>query len=86
MLGNGLQRIVVDRTNLAGLYDFDLQFVPDQLAGGSPANGPVRMYIVGKDVPPLTTAIQEQLGLKLETARGAVEYVAIETIDRPSED
>lgn len=86
MLGPRVQRIVVDKTGLSGLYDFDLQFLPDPVAGGAAADGPVRMYLVAKDVPLLTTAIQEQLGLKLQAARGSVEYVVIENIERPSED
>jgi uncharacterized protein (TIGR03435 family) len=43
------------------------------------------MYLVTADVPPLLTAIQEQLGLKLQPARRAVEYAVIEGIERPSE-
>jgi uncharacterized protein (TIGR03435 family) len=86
MLGPRVQRIVVDKTGLTGLYDFDLQFLPDPLAGGGAADGPVRVYLVARDVPTLTTAIQEQLGLKLQAARGSVEYVVIENIERPSED
>jgi uncharacterized protein (TIGR03435 family) len=82
-----VQRIVVDKTGLTGLHDFDLQFLPDPLAGNAgPVGVPIRMYIVRDDVPPLITAIQEQLGLKLQAARGPVEYVAIESIERPSED
>jgi uncharacterized protein (TIGR03435 family) len=86
MLTPRVQRIVVDNTGLTGLYDFDLQFVPDPLTAGAAAAGPIRMYLVAADVPPLLTAIQEQLGLKLLPARGAVEYVVIESIERPSED
>jgi uncharacterized protein (TIGR03435 family) len=78
-----VQRIVVDNTGLTGVYDFDLQFLPDQ---GYVRGLPVRMYLVAADVPPLLTAIQEQLGLKLQPARGPVEYVVIESIARPSED
>jgi uncharacterized protein (TIGR03435 family) len=85
MLGPRVQRIVVDKTSLTGLYDFDLQFQPDQPVGGTRPDGPVRVYLVAADVPPLMTAIQDQLGLKLQAARGAVEYVVIESIQRPSE-
>ena len=85
MLVPRVQRIVVDNTGLTGLYDFDLQFLPDQGYGRAGA-GPVRVYLVAADVPPLLTAIQEQLGLKLQPARGPVEYVVIESIERPSED
>jgi uncharacterized protein (TIGR03435 family) len=86
MLGPRVQRIVVDNTGLTGLYDFDLQFLPDPLTAGAAAGGPVRMYLVAPDVPTLMTAVQEQLGLKLQPARGAVEYVVIEGIERPLED
>ena len=88
MLGPRVQRIVVDKTDLTGLYDFDLQFLPERGFGraDSAASGPIRMYPVAADVPPLLTALQEQLGLKLQPARGAVEYVVIESVERPSED
>jgi uncharacterized protein (TIGR03435 family) len=86
LLGPRVQRLVVDNTGLTGLYDFDLQFLPDPLAADGGAAGPVRMYLVAPDVPTLMTAIQEQLGLKLQPTRGAVEYVVIESIERPSED
>ena len=83
LLAPRVQRIVLDKTGLAGLHDFDLQFQPDSYVGG---DGPIRMYAISKDVPPLTTAIQEQLGLRLQPARGAVDYVVIESIQPPSED
>jgi len=85
MLTPLVQRIVVDNTGLTGLYDFDLQFLPEQGYGRAGGDNPVRMYLVAADVPPLMTAIREQLGLKLQPARGAVEYVVIESIDRPSD-
>jgi uncharacterized protein (TIGR03435 family) len=87
MLGPTLQRIVVDKTGLTGLHDFDLQFLPDPLTSNAGRVGvPIRMYLVRNDVPPLMTAIQEQLGLKLQAARGPVDHVVIESIERPSED
>jgi uncharacterized protein (TIGR03435 family) len=79
-----VQRTVVDHTGLTGLYDFDLQFQPEPPAAG--ATGPLRMYFVAVDVPPLMTAIQEQLGLKLQPTRGPAEYLVIDRIERPSED
>jgi uncharacterized protein (TIGR03435 family) len=86
MLGPRVQRIVVDKTDLSGLHDFDLQFQPDQPYGRPAADGPIRMYLVAADVPPLMTAIQDQLGLKLQAARGPVEHLVIESIEPPSED
>ena len=86
LLAPQVQRMVVDKTGLTGLYDFDLQFLPDPLGDSGTPGVPVRMLRVVNDVPPLMTAIEQQLGLTLQAARGAVEYVVIEGIERPSED
>jgi len=78
MLGNiGLGRQVVDRTSLTGKYDFELQWSSDNGRPASDAPG---------DPPGVFTALQEQLGLKLESGRGPVEFVVIDSIDRPSPD
>jgi uncharacterized protein (TIGR03435 family) len=87
MLVPQVQRMVVDKTGLTGLYDFDLQFLPDPVGGGRTADGAVVRFLpAGDDVPPLMTAIEQQLGLKLQATRGAVEYLVIESIERPMED
>ena len=73
-------RDVHDQTGLTGVFDFDLTFVPANpvAAPGSPRpNG---------DGPALTTALQEQLGLKLESARGPVEVLVIDAVTRPTPD
>jgi uncharacterized protein (TIGR03435 family) len=86
MLVPRVERIVVDNTGLVGLHDFDLQFQADP-STFRPAAGrlPLLHYQASAGVPPLLTAIEEQLGLKLQPARAAVEYVVIESIERPSE-
>lgn len=87
MLGNQVQRIVVDKTGLTGPYSFELEFMPDQIPnnpGGPLVNGAVPAP--PPDAPTLFTALQEQLGLKLEPSRGPVEVVVIESAERPSED
>jgi uncharacterized protein (TIGR03435 family) len=61
----GLDRPVVDRTGLTGTYDVDVQWNPD------PAS---------QDVPGVFTAIQEQLGLRLQPERGAVDVFVIEAV------
>jgi uncharacterized protein (TIGR03435 family) len=73
-------RPVVDRTGLTAKYDFDLEFSPDESLFGGVLRG-------GGDGtrPGLFAAIQEQLGLKLESTRGLVDSIVIEKIDRPSE-
>src|SRR5215471_17230224 len=58
-LGGLLGRIVVDKTGLQGLYDLELKWEADTATSPSDDSG-----------PSIFTAIQEQLGLKLESARG----------------
>jgi uncharacterized protein (TIGR03435 family) len=75
-------RIVVDKTGLTGGYDFALRWMPDQ--GGEPpdASG---LPLQDDSGPSIFTALQEQLGLKLEPAKGPVEMLVIEHVERPSE-
>jgi uncharacterized protein (TIGR03435 family) len=87
----GINRVVVDRTGLEGPYDIDLQWTPDQLpartAGGAP-DGPIRVNGADVDLngPSIFTAIQEQLGLKLESTKGPVHVVVIDAADQPTDD
>jgi uncharacterized protein (TIGR03435 family) len=72
-LAGQLQRPVVDRTGLSGPHDVDLTFALDAAV------------LAGTDAPPLMTALREQLGLRLESARAPVEVLVIERIEPPSE-
>ena len=77
-------RQVVDRTGLAGDWSFELSFAPP--AGGPPPPPGVELPPVDANAPDLFTAIQEQLGLKLEATKGMVDVLIIESIERPTED
>ena len=86
-----VQRSVVDRTGLSGDFDFALKWTPDQLPprpAGMPANERIR--INGAEIDPngpsIFTAVQEQLGLKLDAQRGPVEVLVIDRIERPTPD
>ncbi len=75
-----LDRPVLNRTGLQGRYDFDLQWAPDESQFGgeipaAPANAPD---------PPFFTAIREQLGLRIEHARGPVEALIIDRAEPPT--
>jgi uncharacterized protein (TIGR03435 family) len=75
----GLSRMVLDRTGLKGQFDFELRWTPDNLrapAGQAQAN----------DAPSIFAALQEQLGLRLESQRGPVEFVVVDSIERPTPD
>jgi uncharacterized protein (TIGR03435 family) len=79
-----LGRVVVDKTGLTGRYDFTLQWTPDQ---GPMSSGPS----AGSAPPPesagasLFTAIQEQLGLKLEAQKAPMPFLVIKHVEKPSE-
>ncbi|MNC86456.1 hypothetical protein D3C83_21220 [compost metagenome] len=73
-------RIVEDRTGLAGGFDFDLEFARDPAAAPAGALPPP-----DADLPSIFTALQEQLGLKLEAARAPVEVLVIDRVERPTE-
>ncbi len=71
-------RMVVDRTGLTGSWDFDLTFAPENRGPDAPPPDP--------NAPSFFTAIQEQLGLKLEATKGPVDVVVIDGIEKPAED
>jgi uncharacterized protein (TIGR03435 family) len=80
-LSDELGRKVLDRTGLTGRYDFTLTWTPDDSAaatGGSAASGAAQG-------PSLFTAVQEQLGLKLEPVKAPVDVVVIDHLEKPSE-
>jgi uncharacterized protein (TIGR03435 family) len=84
-LGMIAGRPVVDKTGLASTYKFDLSWTPDASEGGPPALGGPDAAPLDSSGPSLFTALQEQLGLKLEAARGPVEFLVIEGAEKPSE-
>jgi len=78
-LAQVLGRVVVDNTGVAGSYDLKLRWTPDDapppmLNGAPDPNAP----------PDIFAAIQEQLGLKLESAKGPVPVLVIDHIEMPS--
>ena len=101
MLQQPAGRPVVDKTALTGLFDFKLTFLPENLPGGGigtpfgpiqgPGGGPAGPAVAPPNVtaadpvPSLFTAVQEQLGLRLESAKGPVDVVVIESVQRPTE-
>ena len=73
-------RPVLDKTGLKGLYDIKLQWTPDP-GLMAPVN-PVAAPTVPAG-PSLFSALEEQLGLKLESSRGRLPVLVIDSIDRP---
>jgi uncharacterized protein (TIGR03435 family) len=71
-------RPVIDDTALAGEFDVDLTFAP--------STGPSPIPDDPNDAPSIFTAVQEQLGLKLESGRSTVEVNVIDSVERPTPD
>lgn len=71
-------RLVQDKTGLAGKYNFKMHWTPD--SGMSEHGAPFDSSGVS-----LFTALQEQLGLKLEATKGAVDVVVIDSVEMPTE-
>lgn len=72
-----LDRPVVDETGLKGKYDFTMKWLRQDAPGGADADS---------NLSPLFTAIEEQLGLKVEPSKGEVEMMVIDKIERPAAD
>lgn len=75
-----LDRPVVDKTGLSGKYDFDLEWAPDETQFG----GEVPAASADAPAAPFFSAIQQQLGLRLEATKGPVEALVVDKVERPS--
>jgi uncharacterized protein (TIGR03435 family) len=92
LLGNILDRPVFDKTWIAGKFVFHLEFLPDETSPGSIFTGRGGELVPAPAAPAdpsggasIFTAIQEQLGLKLEPAKGSREFIVIDRAEKPSE-
>lgn len=87
-LSQQLGRTVIDKTDLKGEYDFTLEWTPEPGQGGGPFGGPPPADAIpaaDSSGPTLFTAVQEQLGLRLESQKGPVQMLAIDSISKPTE-
>ena len=81
VLSASADRVVIDRTGLLGRFNVELQWTPDALGPASSANAAA----ASTDAPPaLVTAIQEQLGLKLDAVTAPIEVLVIDSAARPT--
>ncbi len=69
-------RLIVDRTALSGEFDVDLVYQPELAVGGAGA---------AATLPSLFSAVQDQLGLKLESTRAPVDVLVIDRLEPPTE-
>jgi uncharacterized protein (TIGR03435 family) len=87
LLSNPAGRQVIDKTGLTGLYDVELKFAPT----GPPAGLPgvplppgVTLPEADPSAPSIFTAVQEQLGLKLESSKAPIESIVVEHVEKPT--
>lgn len=81
-LSRNANRNVIDRTGLPARYDVKLQFVPDALKLAAPnSDAPP----ISPDCADLAAALPKQLGLRLESAKGPVEFLVVEHAEKPTE-
>lgn len=92
MLDGTLDRPVINKTGIAGKFDFKWEFVPDETVmphstgiGLDPGAGTVTAPPSPPDGPSIFTALQEQLGLKLESTKGPRKFIVIDSVERPTE-
>jgi uncharacterized protein (TIGR03435 family) len=78
-----VDRVVIDETGLTGYYDYQLKWTPDQIAEPRPGEPPP---VIDPNGPPLQTALQEQLGLKLESRRVPMKVIVVDRAELPSPD
>lgn len=90
-LSRQVYRVVLNETGLQGTYDFELTWTPDAGLGrssGAAIAGTGQTQAVaasGSSEPAIFTALQEQLGLKLEAKKEPVEVLVIDHVEKPSE-
>jgi uncharacterized protein (TIGR03435 family) len=75
LTGSVFSQRVINRTGLSGEFDLDLQFAADSGVNQGASN-----------LPSIFTAVQEQLGLRLQPERGPVPFLIIDSVQRPTPD
>jgi uncharacterized protein (TIGR03435 family) len=88
MLGQQVGRNVIDKTALTGRYDVDIEFTPDPGMGGGfgpPPGAGGHPPAIDTGGPTLFTAIEEKLGLKLESAKGMIKTLVIDDASKPTD-
>jgi uncharacterized protein (TIGR03435 family) len=85
VIGRQLNRHTVNATGIDGDFDVDLTFSPE-LVQSLPGRQPGDSLPAPTDAPSIFTAVQEQLGLRLESARGPVDILVVDQAHMPTED
>jgi uncharacterized protein (TIGR03435 family) len=79
-----VHRPVIDKTALTGIYDFTLEWMPDTNASTPAPDAQSAVTLPGAPAASIFTALQQQLGLKLEPGKSPIEVIVIDHVERPS--
>jgi uncharacterized protein (TIGR03435 family) len=85
-LSGTVQRVVRDRTGLTGRYSTEVSFVPERMPQAAPGQGAVSPVPIDPNGTSIFTVLQEELGLRLESARAPVDVVVIDSVARATTD
>lgn len=87
-LSGFVNRQVIDRTGLTGLYDYELEYSPLRTLNTAPLTAPPNGQAPAAPIDDAPTVFEtvQQLGLKLESTKGPVEYLVIESMEKPVDD
>jgi len=81
-----MDRPVINKTGIQGRFDFHLEYAPDETSSPAVPSALPRASIASEPSgPPIFTAVQQQLGLRLDPKKGPGEYLVIDRVERPSE-
>jgi uncharacterized protein (TIGR03435 family) len=80
-LSQQVHRLVVDNTGVKGKYDLTLEWTPDEMEGG----GHQEAAAASSPGPSIYTALQEQLGLRLDSTKGPVDTIVVDHVEMPSD-
>ena len=85
ILSRQVDRTVVDRTGLTGTFDIELEFAPESLRPLSASTDPSGNRPQTDDRPSIFSALQDQLGLKLDSQKAPADYIVVDHVERPTE-
>ena len=78
-------RPILDHTGLSAKYDFELKWTPDQSSASNAVGGiALPLAVTDRDRPNIFTALQEQLGLKLDASKAPAPVIVVDHIETPT--
>ncbi len=85
ILSRQVERQVLNRTGLSAEYDFQLEFTPDSGPCRAAGESPGAAAAEPSGAPSIYTALQQQVGLKLEPSKGRVDLLLIDRLEKPTQ-